>query len=97
MPIYPPRNEPIKKKDQLLQRTLELQHAINNNFTPHKLNKAAEKYRLAQLSLLKAKVHEFKEWDYQKKPQLSDINTLEKNILIWIDKPVEEIINQLKI
>ena len=40
MPIYPPRNEPIKKKDQLLQRTLELQHAINNNL----LGKATDIY-----------------------------------------------------
>jgi len=45
MPIYPPRNEPIKKKEQVLQRHKELKHALNTNFPSDKLNKAVEKYR----------------------------------------------------
>ena len=97
MPLYPPRNEPIKKKDQLLQKTLELRHAIINKFPSNKLNKAVEKYRVAQLSLLKAKNHEFNERTYQNKPQLSDIKTIEKNILMWANKSAEEIIREFKI
>jgi hypothetical protein len=92
MPIYPPRNEPVKKKEQLSQRQRELKQALNNKLPAEKVNKAAEKYRLAQLSLLKAKVHEFQERQYQGKPQLSDLESLEKEIHSWTNKTIEEII-----
>jgi hypothetical protein len=92
MPIYPPRNEPIKKKDQLLQRQKELRHVLGTTQPADKLTKAIEKYRNAQLSLLKAKVHEFQERQYQGKSQLSDLENLEKEIHIWTNKTTEEII-----
>ena len=95
MPIYPPRNSPIRKKEQLSQRQVELRHALNNKFPAEKINKAAEKYRIAQLSLLKAKIHEFQERQYQNKPQLTDLESLEKDTIIWTNKPVEEIIREL--
>jgi hypothetical protein len=97
MPIYPPRNEPIKKKEQLAQRQQELKQALINKLTAEKLDKAAEKYRLAQLSLLKAKVHEFRERQYQNKPRLTNLESLEKEILIWTNKPVREVIKEVEI
>jgi hypothetical protein len=92
MPIYPPRNEPVKKKEQLLQRKMELKHALSANLPSDKLNKAAEKYRSAELSLLKAKVHEFQERQYRGKPQLSDLENLENEIQSWTNKTTEKII-----
>jgi len=92
MPVYPPRNEPIKKKEQLLQRKNELKHALDANQPADKLNKAVEKYRSAQLSLLKAKVHEFQERHYQGKLQLSDFENLEKEIHFWTNRTTVEII-----
>ncbi len=95
MPVYPPRNEPINKKKQLLQRQKELRHALDANLSSDKLNKAVEKYRNAQLSLLKAKVHEFQERQYQGKPQLSDLEKLEEEIHIWTNKTRGEITKEL--
>ena len=96
MPVYAPRNEPIKKKEQLSQRQLELEHAIRNNFPTDKVHKAVEKYPFAQLSLLKAKIHEYQERQFQKKPQPISIEKLEKDILVWTNKTVEEIIEQIR-
>ena len=96
MPVFPPRNAPVKKKEQLYQRLQELQHAIRNDFAPDKLNKAVEKYRLAQLSLLKAKIHEYQERLFKKKPQLNSLETIENEILVWSSKEVAEIIREIQ-
>lgn len=99
MPIFPPRKEPIKKKAQLSQREEELRLALNKKLSAEKINKAVERYRIAQLSLLKAKVHENKERQYMNKPQAHDPESLQKEILTWTNKTVEEIIiavNQIR-
>lgn len=92
MPIYPPRNEPVKKKKQLLQRHKEVRHALNGVLASEKLTRTVEKYRSAQLSLLKAKVHELQERQYRGKSQLSNLESLEREIHIWTNKTTEEII-----
>ena len=86
MPLYPPRSEPIKKKEQLSQREIEFQSAIKSNVENEKLNKVAEKYRLAQLSILKAKIHEIRDKEFQDKSHNGDIVKLENEILTWTNK-----------
>jgi hypothetical protein len=95
MPIYPPRNEPIKKKEQLLQRRKELRNALKAKLPSDKLSKAVEKYRSAQLSLLKAKIYECQERQYGGKPQLTDLESLEREIHGWTNKTTQEIIQDL--
>jgi hypothetical protein len=96
MPTFPPRGEPIKKKEQLAQREIELQHAIRNNFETQKLIGSVERYRMAQLSILKARIHEIHDKEFQNKPHTSDIGKLEKVILSWTNKTVEDIIIEFK-
>jgi hypothetical protein len=57
MPSQVPRSDTSKKHEQLLRRIGELKHAIRSGVSRHKLTKAAEGVRAAQLSLLKARLH----------------------------------------
>ena len=65
MPLFAPRSETIKKQDQLAQRLFELQIAIEKNALEDKLNRLAEKYRAANLSLLKATLHIIREKEFR--------------------------------
>jgi hypothetical protein len=56
MPTYPPRHDSTKKRELLLKRQQELQHAIRAGASHRQLAGAAEKLRSAQLSLLKAEL-----------------------------------------
>ncbi|MFT3680165.1 MAG: hypothetical protein QM791_07815 [Ferruginibacter sp.] len=96
MPIYPPRSEPVKKQEELTKREMELVFAIKKNVAADKLIKAVDKYRQAQLSMLKAKIHTFKENEYQKKPNNVKLEKLEKLTVEWTDKTNDEIINEVK-
>ncbi|MCH5598669.1 hypothetical protein [Niabella ginsengisoli] len=96
MPIYPPRSEPVKKQEELTKREMELVFAIRKNVATDKLIKAVDKYRQAQLSMLKAKVHTFKENEYQKKPNNVKLEKLEELTIEWTDKTNDEIINEVK-
>jgi hypothetical protein len=66
MPTYPPRIEPSKKQVELKKREVELVFAIKNKLAVNKLIKYINKYRQARLSMLKAKVHQFKENEFKK-------------------------------
>jgi hypothetical protein len=96
MPIYPPRTEPVKKQEELLKRETELIFAIERNDSLDKLNKCVEKYRKANLSLLKAKVHQFKENEYQKKENKISLEKLEEMKNEWTEKTIEKIIYEVK-
>lgn len=96
MPIYPPRQEPIKKRKQLLQKERELQLAIKRNVPDEKITKLAEKYRLALLSLLKAKLHAILEKTYQKKTSEFKKEDIERAISEWTSKTILEIVNDIK-
>jgi hypothetical protein len=95
MPIFPPRKEPIKKREQLSQRKKELQYALRDNLSLKKIETLVEKYRMAQLSLLKAKTHELKEKDLGKRKANTNIASIEKEIVYWTKKPAEEIIKEI--
>ena len=95
MPSFAPRDEPIKKQEELLQRTQELQNAILNNLKGGKLAKAVQKYRNAQLSFFKAKIHSAKQRDFQGRPHSVRIDSIEKSILEWNNKTDEEIVTEV--
>ena len=96
MPSHPPRTEPIKKQEELKKREIDLVLAIRNNLPTTKLTKPVENYRKANLSLLKARLHTFKENEFQEKPNNITLEKLEKLTLEWTGKTTEEIINELK-
>lgn len=96
MPLYPPRSENVKKREQLAQKEYELNHALRNNFTGQKLSKAIEKYRSAMLSFLKSKIHLHKEQDYQGRPGNLKVKNLEMEITAWEKFSEWEIISKLK-
>jgi hypothetical protein len=56
VPTYPPRANSAKKREQLLKRKQELQHAIRVGAPRGQLAKSAEKLRSAQLAFLKAEL-----------------------------------------
>ena len=96
MPSYAPRTEPVKKQEELTKREMELVFAIKKSVTTEKLIKAVDKYRQAQLSMLKAKVHTFKENEFQKKSNNVKLENLEKLTKDWTDKTNNGIIEEVK-
>jgi predicted RNA-binding protein with RPS1 domain len=96
MPSYAPRTEPVKKQEELIKREIELILGIRNNVEADKLLKLVDKYRKAQLSMLKAKVHTFKENEFQKKPNNVKFEKLEKLTTEWTDKTNDDIIKEIK-
>ena len=96
MPSFAPRSEAIKKQEQLVKSEIELRHAIYNNYSDKKLDKAANNYRDSQLSLLKAQIHVIKDKAFQNKPITSKIDNLEAKIEMWRARSVEEILNSFK-
>jgi hypothetical protein len=96
MPIYPPRTEPVKKQEELTKRETELVFAIKKNIAADELINLVHKYRQAQLSMLKAKVHQFKENEFQRKQNNMKIEKLEKSTIEWTNKTNEDIINEVK-
>ncbi|MES2776069.1 MAG: hypothetical protein V4722_17970 [Bacteroidota bacterium] len=92
MPTFPPRSEPIRKEEQLSQKREELSHAIKCSFPPERLSKAVEKYRAAELSLLKAKIHVLKDKDFQNRTHNLNLDSIENKITTWKNKTEGEII-----
>ena len=75
---------------------MELAFAIKKNIAANKLIKLVGKYRQAQLSMLKAKMHHYKENEYQEKPNNIKFEKLEELIIKWTDKTNDDIINEVK-
>jgi predicted RNA-binding protein with RPS1 domain len=96
MPSYVPRKEPVKKQEELRNREIDLIIGIRKNVEADKLLKLVDKYRKAQLSMLKAKVHTFKENEFQKKPNNVTFEKLEKLTTEWTDKTNDDIIKKVK-
>lgn len=91
MPSFPPRTEAIKKENQLARRKTELKSAIRKNVSK-------EKYRAAQLSLYKAKIHVLKEKHIKgilkKKRNTFNLSAIEIEKETWENKTVEEILGE---
>lgn len=75
---------------------MELVFAIKKNVAADKLIKAVDKFRQAQLSMLKAKAHTFRENEFQKKPNHIKFEKLEQLTKEWTDKTNDDIIEEVK-
>jgi len=98
MPIYPPRNEPIRKIEVLEKREMELAKCIRINSSEEKTNNKAEKVREAQLNLIKAKLALIKPYKVQDRSDRTERLRvkLEKEIIAWKNKSIESIIDDYK-
>jgi hypothetical protein len=56
MPIYPPRNNSIKKQQELDYLGYQLYLSVSKEETRDKLEKLVEKFRKANLNLLKVEI-----------------------------------------
>lgn len=64
------------------------------NLGIEKLNKVAENYRKAQLSLFKAKIHVTKEEYYRQRLDKLEFDTIEKDIQVWENKTTGQILKE---
>lgn len=96
MPSFAPRSEPIKKTEELEKREYELLQAFRKNLSPGKINNAVEKYRKAQLSLLKARIHVAMEKVYQQRLDDYQFEDLKEEIHKWKNKAPDVIIAEVK-
>ena len=96
MPLYPPRTQSVKKHEELTKRETDLKIAINLQITNEKLIRLADKYRQAQLSLLKAKIHLFRENEFKNKDNTLGLEKLEELTKDWTNKSFDDIISEVK-
>ncbi len=93
MPIYPPRSETIKKEEQLTKRKEALQGAIRKEFTLAKIKPLIEKFRLAQISLLKAQIHLLQDKNFAKKVDNRKASTIESKMKMWESMSSQDILS----
>ena len=96
MPCFAPRLEPVKKREQLQKFKRELEHAVKKDLPIEKQIRLVDKYRLAQLSLLKAKMHEAKEGNFERKNNTLVIGKIENQASLWKAKSFELILKEVK-
>jgi len=77
MPSFAPRSQPIRKKTQLLNSSEDLRLAILHQKPSGRIKKLAQRYRAANLSYIKAKIHYQNELEYQHKKPRFDLKKLE--------------------
>lgn len=97
MPSHIPRTSTTRKKEQLLNCSEYLRLAIFHNKPESQIEKRAEKYRLANISLLKAKIHLLMEdREYPNEQSIKKTEHLEREISVWKQKELGEIITEFK-
>ncbi len=93
MPSEVPRNNTAKKREQLLRREQELEHALRSGFARERLIKAAEDLRAARLSLLKAELY----WVQDAKVRGHDIDKrvakIQSDTQRCLEKSIDEILH----
>ena len=92
MPSFAPRSEPAKKRGELENREAALLFAIKKNNSGAAVDTAVEKYKKARLSFIKARIHVFKEMEFQNKPTGIELKKLEDELAAWNAKTSAEII-----
>ena len=97
MPSFIPRDEPTRKRNQLLDRSEDLRLAILHSHSDTRLQKLAEKFRLAHISLIKARMHNNRELEFQNRKPLIDIEKLEQEKLYWEQQSLNNIIIEFKL
>ncbi len=88
--------DPQKKRQQLSQRKKELALAFKKHLPDDKLQAFVERYRLAQIGMLKAQLHEKREREFEKKRTMLSEQKITKEIEVWKNKAIEEIIAEAK-
>ncbi len=96
MPTHIPRTEPIRKKEQLLDSTEKLRLAILHEKSVENIRKLTERYRLANISLLKAKIHTLNELNIQGRNVGSELVKLVKEKDVWNQKSLDVIFAEFK-
>lgn len=96
MPTFPPRSEPVKKKEELDLRLQVLKVSIQSNSESTQIVKNAEKYRATRLLYNKAILHVIREKEFQEKSHSYNKEKVLKEIEMWTKKGVEEIIEEVK-
>jgi hypothetical protein len=92
MPSHVPREEPTRKREQLLYRAEDLRLAILHKKSEQRIEKLADRYRAAYISFIKAKIHFGAELEFQSRKHKLDINKLKEEILSWEQKSLKDII-----
>jgi|GEM_PF-4726852 len=97
MPIYPPRNEPIKKIEILEKRIVELQKEILINSSRIKIDNKSEKVRSAKLNLIKARLSLLKPYRGKDETDLNQalVRKLKEEYTKWESLAITEIINEV--
>jgi hypothetical protein len=88
-----PQSEPLSKLALLNSRLTRLRGAVKAGEGPTQLRKAAEKVRLAQLSVIKAKLALVREYP-QRDPGGGQLANLRDQEALWRTLTVEAIIEQ---
>jgi len=97
MPIYPPRNKAVRKKEIFEYKTFELLEAVQRKYSKEKLLKLSEKVRTAKMNLIKAEltlIKSYKEEGYR----MSDVERIENldyEIMRWSSFDYLEIIKEV--
>ncbi|MFC4635529.1 hypothetical protein ACFO3O_16585 [Dokdonia ponticola] len=92
MPIYPPRNSAIKKREILDKRVFEFLKSRELEATQEKQLKKAEAVRLAKIRYLKTRLSLAKTYASELEPDMELINKLNKEISLFEGYSYKEII-----
>lgn len=96
MPSFAPRNEPIKKKEELELRKHVLENSIIYNLEQKVIEKKAEKYKTTRILYNKAILHVIREKDWRGIKHNYDKEKILKELDEWERKNISEIINDIK-
>ena len=97
MPFHIPRNQPTRKKEQLLNCSEYLRLAIFHNKPHNQIEKRAEKYRVANITFLKARIHVLQQdREYPNTMAMEKTEKLQQEISNWEQHDIQKIITDFK-
>jgi hypothetical protein len=96
MPSYAPREEPVKKKQELDLKKQVLENAILHNLDLKVIRKKAEQFKTTKILYSKAILHVIREREWQKREHSFNKEKALEEIEIWNKKSVDEIIEEIK-
>lgn len=97
MPSFVPRNEPIKKKEQLEIKKHVLENAIIHKLEQSVIEKKAENYKMARVLFYKTILHLIRDNELKKKKNNHDKKKTIEELELWEQKSIYEIINEIAI
>jgi uncharacterized metal-binding protein len=97
MPIYPPRNSSIKKQQELDYLGYQLYLSFSKEETRDKLEKLVEKFRKANLNLLKVKIKLVTTQYLNVEIDIEKIEKLQSEAKYWENITFEYIIENHKV